>query len=87
MNINYSRVVEMTDEEKFSMYMKLTKKEIVRMHIELEKFFGLIAIAQNKPNTWPDGYPTYNQITTHWPPVDQRYTVASTDGKPINMQH
>lgn len=33
----FMQVVEMTDEEKFAMYMKLTKAEIVKMHIELEK--------------------------------------------------
>ena len=37
MQANYHKVVEMTDQEKFNMYMKLSKKEIVRMHIELEK--------------------------------------------------
>ncbi len=37
MQTNYSQVVAMTDEEKYAMYMKLTKSEIVRMMIELEK--------------------------------------------------
>ena len=31
MQTNYSQVVAMTDEEKYAMYMKLTKSEIVRM--------------------------------------------------------
>lgn len=35
--IEYSQVVKMTDEQKYAMYMKLTKSEIVRMMIELEK--------------------------------------------------
>lgn len=37
MQTNYCQVVAMTDEEKYAMYMKLTKSEIVRMMIELEK--------------------------------------------------
>ena len=37
MQTNYSQVVAMTDEEKYAMYMKLTKSEIVRMMVELEK--------------------------------------------------
>ena len=37
MNTNFVHVVEMTDEEKFKMYMKCKKADIVRMHIELEK--------------------------------------------------
>jgi hypothetical protein len=35
--INYSVVVEMTDEEKLEMYMKLSKKEIAKMLIESNK--------------------------------------------------
>lgn len=38
MKTNYSQVVEMTDEEKYKMYMKLSKSKIVKMHIELEKY-------------------------------------------------
>jgi len=33
----YVYIVEMTDEEKFEIYMKFSKEEIIKMHIELER--------------------------------------------------
>jgi hypothetical protein len=42
MNTNYCRSVELTDDEKFLAYSKLTKSEIIRMHIELEKMVRMM---------------------------------------------
>ena len=75
MGTNFIQVAEMTYEEKFKMYMKLSKKEIIRMHIELEK---------NIPSVIIEPY----GVTT-WPPINTSptYAVNTSAGKPINMQH
>lgn len=57
MRTNYSQVVEMTDKEKFNMYMKLSKKEIVRMHIELEKHIFQMPLTQVQ--SYPNNTGTY----------------------------
>jgi len=67
MKTNYSQVVEMTDEEKYKMYMKLSKKEIVKMHIELENMVRLFNPITNV-NTWPIGYPTYDNTAKPFSP-------------------
>lgn len=36
-NINFVQMVEMTDDEKFEMYNKCTKKELIRMLIQANK--------------------------------------------------
>lgn len=61
MEANYSQLVEMTDEEKFKMYMKLSKKEIIRMHIELEKVIKLLSPSKPIEGIWPFGYPIYDK--------------------------
>ena len=35
---NFVQIVEMTDEEKFEMYIKVSHEELVRMKIESEKY-------------------------------------------------
>lgn len=37
MDINYCQIVEMTDEEKFEMYDKLPKEDIIKMLIQANK--------------------------------------------------
>jgi len=64
----FMQVVEMTDEEKFSMYMKLSKAEIVRMHIELEKTIHQMGITITNP-------------PMVWPPIDNRPTFATTSSQ------
>lgn len=36
-NINFVQMVEMTDDEKFEMYNKCTKEELIRMLIQANK--------------------------------------------------
>ena len=78
METNFIQVAEMTYEEKFKMYMKLSKKEIIRMHIEFE---------------WHTHSDTNISIVpygvTTWPPVNTypTYATNTSAGKPINMQH
>jgi len=54
----------MTDEEKFKMYMKCKKADIVRMHIELER--------RNSPA--PKQYSTFaTMITTAGKPINMQH--------------
>ena len=41
-SINFLQVVELTDEEKFDMYMKVPHEELVRMKIEEEKYVKML---------------------------------------------
>ena len=41
-SINFLQVVELTDEEKFDMYMKVPHEELVRMKIEEEKYVKMM---------------------------------------------
>jgi len=64
METNFIQVVEMTDEEKFKMYMKCKKADIVRMHIELER--------RNSPA--PKQYSTFaTMITTAGKPINMQH--------------
>lgn len=75
METNYIQTVELTDEEKFKMYMKLSKKEIVKMHIELERTLKIFTPC-NPVKTWPDTYPVYeNTVNPFKPP----FIVTCTD--------
>ena len=59
MNTNYCRSVELTDDEKFLAYSKLTKSEIIRMHIELEKMVRMMD--GRNDDTLNTGTVTYKQ--------------------------
>jgi hypothetical protein len=67
MGTNYIQTVELTDEEKFKMYMKLSKKEIVKMHIELEWTLKIFT-PRNSVKTWPDTYPSYENSAKPFQP-------------------
>ena len=41
-SINFLQVVELTDKEKFDMYMKVPHEELVRMKIEEEKYVKMM---------------------------------------------
>lgn len=45
---NYSVTIELTNEEKFQMYMKLSKKEIISMLIENQRLIKFISEPQIK---------------------------------------
>ena len=47
------QVVEMTDEEKFEMYMKVPHEELVRMKIEEERILKMME--KDKPMSFSDG--------------------------------
>lgn len=72
----FMKVVEMTDEEKFAMYMKLTKAEIVKMHIELERMVKLFSPTQGQSYPWPINYPIYDNSAK---PFSPPFIVTSTD--------
>ena len=65
-NIKYCQVVEMTDEEKLEMYMKLTKTELSKMLIEANKHLDMVRLVAPCPPI--PIYPTY--------PMDPFYTTG-----------
>ena len=65
MNANFIQQVEMSDDEKFDMYMKLDKEEIIRMHIELEKHIKPIQV-------------TYIPNSTGNPPIEYYLGIANS---------
>lgn len=60
-------VVNMTDEEKFEMYMKFSKEEIIKMHIELEKIMKNIGSINRVLGPNPN-YPV--RPNTGQPPIE-----------------
>ena len=65
--INYSQVVEMTDEEKLKMYMKLSKEELAKMLIEANKHIDMFTRSITAP-TYPV-FPT-EPLQPSFPPYD-----------------
>lgn len=72
--INYMQVQEMTDEELFKIYMKLPKKEIVKMLIQCNKILKAI-----KPHAVPidpdirESLATFSQTTGKTKPTRRRF--------------
>lgn len=78
-NTTYSNVIDMSDDEKMKMYMKLSKVEIIKMLIESNKHLN--RVLQN---------PKVNEYYTTTLPDEQHYTTTlpyiQTDYKPT-CQH
>lgn len=65
-NINFVQLVEMTDEEKFEMYNKCTKEELIRMLIQANKVLDSLY------------KPTYNLKCANVEPFQPSDTFATT---------
>jgi hypothetical protein len=55
METNFLSTVELTDEQKFKIYMKIPKKYLVDMHIQAEKVIAMLN--SNIPSIYPYGLP------------------------------
>lgn len=65
-NINFVQMVEMTDEEKFEMYNKCTKEELIRMLMQANKVLDSLY------------NPTYNLKCVNVEPFQPSDTFATT---------
>lgn len=67
----YAQCINMTDEEKFNSYMKLSKKELVQLMIERDRLIDSLSCSKTNVSPWwgthdPSGQftgPTYTTIS------------------------